>query len=695
MRAPRYQPNQVATAPTTRARFAAVNNGGGVVGGLARGLQQLGQGGVRFATTQEFLNAQNDDTQARKVAAESLVAFNALATEYGTLKAGNARSRQTEYNERAEAIRTQALEGAEGDRQRALIEERLLPIYSRTTSQIAGHAVREAQTERLATFAVQESALVQEAIGTDSPGLRDSHIAEAVQVRFEKLEDQGFNREDHAQMFAMAGREVSNQVHDKVLDRMLAVPEPSVDAIFAYVEAYADEMLEETVSLHLSRIQSPLQQRQARSDADSVMSLVDAPEIVEGGGADLDAITEQSESNGRRFGRDGQLLRSPVGAMGEMQVMPATARDPGFNIRPWDGEDPDDLARVGREYRAAMENRYDGDLAKMWAAYNAGPGRVDEAVKEHGGAWLVHMPAETRAYVSKNMEAVEQSGGPSTQAAPREWDRTEIYQRIDDKVGAGDWSPERADRARREVDRMINRDEGLLREQQREADDAIAEIILDRGAGFTSRNMIPADIYERASVGTRAQIDAIVKRNTAPKKVAANGADAIGLTLMQYYEPERFKSLNLAEFVGKVTDGEIESLLVKQAKMRTEAEGKAWSPRTGVSAAFGFERRLNDRDFDDAEEAAVLQIMEAEARRIYAENGNKPLSDDQYRATFQTAMREIKTPGYLWGEYSTPLFKMDAGDIPVDKRNRIEQKLRDANMPITDDNVLRLYRADP
>ena len=90
--------------------------------------------------------------------------------------------------------------------------------------------------------------------------------------------------------------------------------------------------------------------------------------------------------------------------MGEMQVMPATARDPGFGIRPWQGG-PDDLARVGREYRATMEKRYGGDLGKMWAAYNAGPGRVDAAIKKGGANWLRYMPEETRNYVTRNLRA--------------------------------------------------------------------------------------------------------------------------------------------------------------------------------------------------------------------------------------------------------------------------------------------------
>lgn len=125
----------------------------------------------------------------------------------------------------------------------------------------------------------------------------------------------------------------------------------------------------------------------------------------------LDAATLTGESGGRRFDRSGSLLRGPVTrsgeqAMGEWQVMPSTARDPGFGIRPWNGSDLDDLARVGREYRATMERRYGGDVMKMWAAYNWGPGNLDNALRRHGENWLQHAPQETRDYINRNLRSL-------------------------------------------------------------------------------------------------------------------------------------------------------------------------------------------------------------------------------------------------------------------------------------------------
>jgi hypothetical protein len=117
----------------------------------------------------------------------------------------------------------------------------------------------------------------------------------------------------------------------------------------------------------------------------------------------LSSVVQHLESGGKRYGKDGELLTSPKGAQGEMQVMPATSRDPGFGVVPAKDGSPDELARVGRDYIAAMEKRYPGEPDKALAAYNAGPGAVDAAVAKYGADWGKHMPAETKGYVAHGM----------------------------------------------------------------------------------------------------------------------------------------------------------------------------------------------------------------------------------------------------------------------------------------------------
>jgi hypothetical protein len=71
---------------------------------------------------------------------------------------------------------------------------------------------------------------------------------------------------------------------------------------------------------------------------------------------------------------------SPRGARGIAQIMPETARDPGYGVTPIeDPTDPEESLRFGAEYMRAMLDRYNGDYGLALAAYNAGPGAVDKA----------------------------------------------------------------------------------------------------------------------------------------------------------------------------------------------------------------------------------------------------------------------------------------------------------------------------
>ena len=89
---------------------------------------------------------------------------------------------------------------------------------------------------------------------------------------------------------------------------------------------------------------------------------------------------------------------SPKGAQGLMQLMPATAASLGVA----DAFDPAANLDGGSRHLRALLQRYDGNLEKALAAYNAGEG----AVQRHGG---VPPYRETREYVKRVLERVRQS----------------------------------------------------------------------------------------------------------------------------------------------------------------------------------------------------------------------------------------------------------------------------------------------
>lgn len=113
--------------------------------------------------------------------------------------------------------------------------------------------------------------------------------------------------------------------------------------------------------------------------------------------------------------------RSSVGALGLMQVMPATAKavakglDIGFSqdrlLNDWQYN-----ATLGNEYLDQMLKRYSGSTVLAAAAYNAGPHRADRWIREYGDPrspnidavdWIETIPFnETRNYVMRVNESM-------------------------------------------------------------------------------------------------------------------------------------------------------------------------------------------------------------------------------------------------------------------------------------------------
>jgi soluble lytic murein transglycosylase-like protein len=79
---------------------------------------------------------------------------------------------------------------------------------------------------------------------------------------------------------------------------------------------------------------------------------------------------------------------SPAGARGLTQLMPGTAQ--GLGVNP---DDPMANLEGGARYLREQLDRFGGDLEKALAAYNAGPGRVQQA----GGVPPIR---ETQSYVA-------------------------------------------------------------------------------------------------------------------------------------------------------------------------------------------------------------------------------------------------------------------------------------------------------
>jgi hypothetical protein len=116
----------------------------------------------------------------------------------------------------------------------------------------------------------------------------------------------------------------------------------------------------------------------------------------------------QAESKGMHLDESGKILKSPRGALGITQIMPHTAKKPGYGLAPIQNESEDEYKRLGKEYLQKMYDKF-GDWRKALAAYNSGVGNVMKAeskAERFGGTWEEHLPKpkETLPYIDKIMQ---------------------------------------------------------------------------------------------------------------------------------------------------------------------------------------------------------------------------------------------------------------------------------------------------
>lgn len=277
-------------------------------------------------------------------------------------------------------------------------------IAKRRAAFRAGAMKHEADEFRTYTLSVREGTIAtrmqQIGLNYNNPEVIDEAITSIRAATYDAAQLQGKSAEWSD---AQARKMVSN-AHKTAIAAALQ----NNDVAYAdrYLKRYGKDMEADDLLQTTGLITKEMDLRVGTSAATEVMGRW-APKIVPGDMDRLTNIVMGIESAGRRYDASGKLIEGPATkygtAKGEMQVLDGTNRDPGYGVKPAADDSPEERARVGRDYLAAMVREYDGDVSKALAAYNWGPGNLDKAVKEHGPNWLQAAPEETRSYVERGV----------------------------------------------------------------------------------------------------------------------------------------------------------------------------------------------------------------------------------------------------------------------------------------------------
>lgn len=137
---------------------------------------------------------------------------------------------------------------------------------------------------------------------------------------------------------------------------------------------------------------------------------------------------EGSAAVAKQRGIDEARVVSSAGAIGRYQIMPGTARQYGFDAAKL--YDPIYNETVAKAILADLHKRYNGDLAAMAVAYNAGPGKANIWIR--GGRDMKLLPRETQKYL-QHLDQLGALDGRYT------WDRVDIQLRAAGDNGG--WEP--------------------------------------------------------------------------------------------------------------------------------------------------------------------------------------------------------------------------------------------------------------
>lgn len=598
------------------------------------------------------------------------------------------------YTERMKAAREKAAALLPNKSDRSLFVVDTDMDLERGRAAISGIAREKRISARKATFSDGLDSLMD--AGRDAPdeGTRAAIIGNANEM-YDAGAKEGFLS---AEEVAEGKRQwASNYITQQITGKLLAEDYDGAKSIFDKNVDKLDWRTAQGLQSDLKRMgDSRLAAQDAYGSAPGYVS-ADTPVTQPSVGKMLQAI-ESNESGGRQSGADGKPLTSSAGAVGIMQVMPGTGPEAAALAGlPWDEK----RFRTDKDYNRALGVAYFnkqletfGDPVVAAAAYNAGPGKVQAALKQ-GGNWLQALPKETQDYVANFQKKT------GAMQSARRWDKESWYANIDKRATAEGWSFERTERAKDFADKQIARDEGLLARQADAAyDDAIAKAnamgdnftdISQLGSSF--RQMTP---QQQMTMTNMAQANAKAKISAEAPKAYGNVYN--GFNNMSLYVPQDFMNTNLEPYRNRMTPAEYSRLTALQARL--QAGGDEVSRRAAVTSTISFYSKIDKADLDPKTEPENFTRVFNEMDNFIKDvtGGKRRATDEELKKAYERATMTVMVPGMLWGTNEKRRFEVEPGqefkvEISDEVRNKIIAAARARGRQLTENQITQAYIA--
>lgn len=421
-------------------------------------------------------------------------------------------------------------------------------------------------------------------------------------------------------------------------------------------------------------------------------------------------IAVGTESNGRQFAANGQPLTSAKGAIGIAQVMPDTAPEAAkLAGLPWDETryktDPTYNKALGLAYFQRQLQDNGGDLAKAYAAYNAGPGRLADALKKAEKSvalakndpnakaipWLNFLPKETRDYVAKNLREFEAGQGQPTRPT---------FQEIDDQLRADPrlaGNPGRYKVAREVAERQFNEQVKALKQREDEAVATAMRGIVENGGRYSD---LPVAV--RAAVPPK-EIDNLI--SFAQKIAKGDDSTSPWLYAKLAGNPDQLARMSDNEFFAlrrELSEGDFKHFANERAK-RTGAMAGSNGPgdlnTPAIKQTLDARLRMlnmdpspkDDGGADAARIGGIRRFVDQYFMAAQREAGKK--FNDTEVAQHLDALFAKNTAFRGWFSHSSgPMLGMKAGDIDGATRDGLKAAFKRQGIDApTDAQLLNAY----
>lgn len=379
------------------------------------------------------------------------------------------------------------------------------------------------------------------------------------------------------------------------------------------------------------------------------------------------------------------------GAKGLNQVMDATNRDPGFGVTPARDDSPEERYRVGKDYLSAMIVRYGGDVEKALAAYNAGPGKLDDALAEAAKpanqgmrnpdgspkGWLDYLPGETQKYVP----AVLRAAGAQVRSAPTIPDEqvfvADAVARAQARVGQ--LSPVQQQKV---INAAQSAHAQLVKGYKEQGDQAFAQA-MSAVSGGTPFEALPSDLVGRVP-GTdlpRLREFSDKMQRGLPVQTDPRAYDFLASNPDQLY---LMPAAEFAAYQARLSKADFDHFTNERAALQSGASSH--SPlvlnRPVVNATvnqmlaqIGLPTSPKQGSPEAAATGAVRQIVESSLIAQQRFLGKQLAPDQVAGAVGKMFLQEGPAHHYFWSNGTQRLFAMRPGDVPAADADDLRARL--------------------